>query len=90
MFDLNPIDVLKERELTTLPPHFSKIKITDEEYFSGELRQWIKSKLKGRFCIVRHPYVDSDNKLLSTTFLAFEDEKELVYFTLACPFLRRN
>lgn len=90
MIDLNPIDMLKERELTFLPPHFAKIRLTDEEYFSGEIRQWVKSKLKGRFGIVRGPDVDSDGKLQSSTFLAFEDEKELVYFTLACPFLRRN
>ena len=90
MFDLNPIDVLKERELTTLPPHFSKIKITEEEFFGGEIYHWVKSKLKGRFSIARCPEIDSNGKLQSSTFIAFEDHKELTYFMLACPYLRRN
>ena len=33
---------------------------------------------------------DKDGNLKSTTFMAFEDQKELTYFMLACPHLRRN
>ncbi len=90
MFNLNPLSILKERELRTLPPHFAKIKINDGEMFDGKIRQWIKEKLKGRFCVVRTPSVDQNGNLKSATFAAFEDQKELTYFMLACPFLRRN
>jgi hypothetical protein len=89
MFDLNPIDVLKQRKLKTLPPHFSRIKISDSEIFEG-IEEWVKTKLKGRYCLVRHPAIDKDGNLKSHTFLGFEDQKELTYFMLACTNLRRN
>jgi hypothetical protein len=90
MFDLNPIDVLKQREVSSLPPHFSKIKISDSEFFEGDISTWIKTKLKGRYCIIRSPAIDKDEKLKSATFVAFEEQKELTYFMLACPYLRRT
>ncbi len=90
MFDLNPIDVLKQRKINTLPPHFSKIKILDTEFFDGKIDQWIKTKLKGRYCIVKSPSIDQNGVLKSSTFAGFEDQKELTFFMLACPYLRRN
>jgi hypothetical protein len=89
MFDLNPIDVLKQRKLKTLPPHFSKIKISESEVFEG-IEEWVQTKLKGRYCLVRYPAIESSGNLKSNTFLGFEDQKELTYFMLACTNLRRN
>lgn len=90
MFDLNPIDVLKQREMATLPPHFAKTKIADHDFYDTQIRNWVSVKLKGRFCIAKMPAIDSSGNLKSTTFVAFEDQKELTYFMLACPYLRRN
>jgi hypothetical protein len=90
MFDLNPLDVLKQRRVDSLPPHFSKIRILDNELFEGKINDWIRNKLKGRYCIVKAPSVDQTGALRSITFAAFEDQKELTYFMLACPHLRRN
>ena len=89
MFDLNPIDILKQRKLSFIPPHFSKIKITEGELFEG-LEEWVKVKLKGRYCLVKQPTIDQSSTLKSTYFIGFEDQKELTYFMLACPHLRRN
>ena len=89
MFDLNPIDVLKQRKLKTLPPHFSKVKISESELFEG-VEEWVQTKLKGRYCLVRYPAIDQDGNLKSNTFLGLEDQKELTYFMLACSILRRN
>lgn len=89
MFDLNPLDVLKQRKLKTLPPHFSKIKITESEIFEG-VEEWIKTKLKGRYCLVRYPNIDNSGSLKTTAVVGFEDQKELTYFMLACTILRRN
>jgi hypothetical protein len=89
MFDLNPLDVLKQRKLKTLPPHFSKIKITESEIFEG-VEDWIKIKLKGRYCLVKYPNIDSSGSLKTTAVVGFEEQKELTYFMLACPILRRN
>ena len=89
MFDLNPLDVLKQRKLKTLPPHFSKIKVSESELFEG-VEEWIKTKLKGRYCLVRYPNIDNNGNLKTTSIVGFEDQKELTYFMLACSILRRN
>lgn len=89
MFDLNPIDILKQRKLKTLPPHFSKIRISEIDLFEG-VEDWIQNKLKGRYCIVKYPSIDSTGNLKSISFVGLEDQKELTYFMLACPHLRRN
>lgn len=89
MFDLNPLDVLKQRKLKTIPPHFSKMRISETEIFEG-VEDWVKIRLKGRYCIAKQPGIDSNGSLKSTFFVGFEDQKELTYFMLACPLLRRN
>jgi hypothetical protein len=90
MFNLNPIAILKQRRVSTLPPHFAKTKIGEMVLFDNELIDWVDARLKGRYCVVRSPAIDKDGKLKSATFVAFEDQKELTYFMLACPHLRRT
>jgi len=90
MFDLNPIEVLKQREVSTLPPHFSTTKIADTLFLDEDIKQWVRTKLKGRFCIIRHPAINGNGGVQSATILGFENQKELTYFMLACPYLRRN
>ena len=89
MFDLNPIDVLKQRKVSTVPVHFKKIKVSDAEIFEG-LEEWVNAKLKGRYCLARLPGIDKTGSLRSTYVLGLEDQKELTYLMLACPHLRRN
>jgi hypothetical protein len=91
MFDLNPLEVLNKRSLSYVPPHFAKMKIADNElHLSGNIESWVRNKLKGRYAISKHPSIDKDGHVKSATFVAFEDQKELTYFMLACPHLRRN
>jgi len=45
MFDLNPMDVLQQRKLKTVAPHFTELNISDSEIFEG-IEDWIKVKLK--------------------------------------------
>ena len=89
MFDLNPIDVLKQRKLTIALSHFKKIAITEIDLFNG-LENWINTKLHGRYYIAKQPGIDDKGNLRSTYFVGFEDQKELTYFILACPILRRT
>lgn len=88
MLELNPIDVLKKRQMNFLPTHFSKIKL-DRSMSDCEIENWIRNKLKGRYFIGNISDVGKDNKLKIFTAIAFEDQKELTYFMLACPFYRR-
>lgn len=80
-----PLDVLKKRELTTLPPHFSKIEMSAGKEI--EVREWIRNRLSGRFCIVRYPCVKLDSGK-TATYVAFENSHELTYFALACTIFR--
>jgi len=90
MMELNTLDVLNSREVKTLPPHFAKVRISNNESFDYKITDWIKSKLSGRFCIVSYPSLDSTNRFKTVTFAGFEQQKELTYFMLACPYLRRS
>ena len=91
MFDLNPLNILNQRKVSTLPPHFGKVKIADDVgIFDNELETWINTKLKNRFCIVKYPSTNNNGQLKLSTFVGFEDQKELTYFMLACPHFRRK
>jgi hypothetical protein len=90
MFDLNPLEVLHKRSLTHIPPHFVKTKVNTNELGFGSLEQWVRTRLKGRYAISQMPSIDNEGHLKTATFVAFEDQKELTYFMLACPHLRRN
>lgn len=90
MFDLNPLEVLHTRSMNHLPPHFAKTKLAQHEASGGSVESWIRTKLKGRYSIIQFPAIDKEGHVKSTTFVGFEDQKELTYFMLACPHLRRN
>jgi hypothetical protein len=89
MFDFNPMDVLQQRSLRTLAPHFSTFTITETELFNG-VEDWVKTKLKGRYYICSKPAVDHSGNLRSSCVIGFEDHQELTFFMLACPHLRRT
>ena len=91
MFDLNPLDVLHKRSLNYVPPHFTKFKLSEDTWNNySSIENWIRAKLKGRYSIVKTPAIGKEGQLKTATFVAFEDQKELTYFMLACPHLRRN
>jgi hypothetical protein len=90
---MNPytyLDLLNARQLNWNPVSFHTTKISIFESLNiDDLTNWIKEKLVGRFYINRTPVVASDNRLKSILVLGFEEEKELTYFMLACPYFRR-
>jgi hypothetical protein len=90
MFNLNPLTVLGARTLSWMPPHFAKVPVNITAWQGDEqIRNWIEQKLVGRYSIVNSPSTDSaTGKLKVFSFVGFEDEKELTYFMLACPFIR--
>jgi len=90
MLELNPLDVLNSRQLKTMPPHFSKTKIGNSDRTDQNVINWINARLTGRYCVVSYPSVNDENRFHTSTFVGFEEQKELTYFMLACPYLRRN
>lgn len=89
MLDINPIQLLRKREMSFLPAHFSTIKI-DRFILDENMEKWIKTRLKGRYCITQKPMISDDNKVKIFDIIGFEDQKELTFFMLACPFFRRT
>jgi len=90
MLKLNALDILNHRQIDSAAPHFAKIKLADVDLFGSDVETWIRSKLVGRFYIKRQPGISQDGKLKTATYVGFEDHKELTYFMLACPHIRRN
>ena len=92
MLNLNPLDILGQREVSTLPPHFAKMQLEGWDFLMDEnnIKQWIFHRLRGRFCIIKMPGYDSNDKLRSCTVVGFEDHKELTFFMLGCTYIRRN
>ena len=90
MFDLNALDILNCRKMATEVSHFSKINIGKPDWGGGQIENWIIGNLKGRYYLLDQPYVSEDGKLKTSRFAGFEDQKEITYFILACPHLRRN
>jgi len=88
MLELNPLEVLNVRQVKSMPKHFAKIEVGRDYDF--KIVDWIRSKLTGRYSIAKLPSVNSNNNFKTTNFVGFENEKELTYFMLACPYLRRN
>ena len=91
MIELNPLNILGKREVKTMPPHFSKLRIEYREYLheDDQIHNWVSSKLKGRFSIKKMPTIGNDGRMRSEFYIGFEDQKELTYFILACPYIRR-
>lgn len=90
MYDLNILDVLGQRKVRISPPHFQKIDLGDASYFIAEIETWVRTRLKGRYFLKKMPCLSSDGKLKPSACLGFEDHKELTYFMLANPHLRRK
>lgn len=90
MFNLNEFDILDCRKVKNEVPHFSKILISNTEWLDEKIEDWIMTNLKGRFYLLSQPYINDDGKLKTAKFAGFEDHKEITYFILACPYLRRN
>lgn len=86
--EINPLNILKKRKLSYFPVHFVKAKIFDQGFIENSVVDWVDSKLTGRYAILNFPSL-SEGKISLATYIAFEEQKELTYFMLACPFLRR-
>lgn len=86
-YELNVLDVLNEREIKFKAPHFVTTVI--DTVYEEKIKQWVEKTLKGRFFILKSPTINDLEKLKTNLMLGFENEQELTYFILACPYHRR-
>lgn len=87
----NPLNYFDLRRVEFTCPHF---KYTTIEKYSPQLVRsfdnWIKHNLNNRYYIGQGIGLDHTNTITYTTRIGFESEKELSFFTIACPHLQQR
>lgn len=82
----NPLNYFDLRRVNFLSPHFRSTSI--DKYSPNLIKSldtWIKNNLTGRYYIGQGIALDHNNNIVYTTKIGFETEKELSFFTIACP-----
>lgn len=78
-----------DRNLKQLPVHFFIVDIPVAK--KDNVKTWILEKLKGRFYLGHTTWISKNTSKLRYKMIAgFEDQQELTYFILACPYIKRN
>jgi hypothetical protein len=84
----NPLNYFNLRRVDYACPHF---KYTTIDKYSPTLLKsldtWIRHNLNNRYYIGQSIALDNTNTIVYTTIIGFESEKELSFFTIACPVL---
>ena len=84
----NPLNYFGLRRVEFAAPHF---KYTTIDRYNPtivkNLDNWIKRNLNNRYYIGQSIALDNTNTIVYTTKIGFESEKELSFFTIACPHL---
>ena len=87
----NPLNYFGLRRVEFAAPHFKYTTI--EKYsplISRQIDNWIKHNLNNRYYIGQGITLDHTNTIIYTTRIGFESEKELSFFTIACPHLQQR
>ncbi len=84
----NPLNYFKMRQASFASPHFKYIILGKySTNYLDSLNTWIYENLNGRYYIGQSLSLDSTNTIIYTTKVGFESEKELSFFTIACPYI---
>jgi hypothetical protein len=82
----NPLNYFNMRRVGFACPHFKYFTINR---FNPELIRsidgWILKNLNNRYYIDKGISLDSSNSIVYNITIGFESEKELSFFTIACP-----
>jgi len=87
----NPLNYFNLRRVEFACPHFKYT--TLDRYNPSMLKSidsWIKHNLNNRYYIGQGIALDNTNTIVYNTVIGFESEKELSFFTIACPFLSQR
>lgn len=84
----NPLNYFNLRRVEFACPHFKYITIDKfSPVLIRNLNTWIRNNLNNRYYIGQDISLDNNNSFVYTTRIGFESEKELSFFTIACPHL---
>jgi hypothetical protein len=85
----NPLDYYNLRRVEFACPHF---KYTSLDKYTPTLVKsvdsWIRKNLNNRYYVGQGITLDNTNTIVYNTRIGFESEKELSFFTIACPHLQ--
>ena len=85
----NALNYFGLRRVEFAAPHF---KYTSIDKYNPTLIKnvdtWIRQNLNNRYYIGQGITLDNTNAIVYNTQIGFESEKELSFFTIACPFLQ--
>jgi hypothetical protein len=85
----NPLNYFELRRVEFACPHFKYSII--EKYNPTLIKNidgWIRKTLNSRYYVGQGLTLDNTNTIVYTTMIGFESEKELSFFTIACPYLQ--
>lgn len=85
----NPLNYFDLRRVEFACPHFKYTSI--DKYSPNTIKSidsWIKKNLNSRYYVGQGIALDNTNTIVYNTRIGFESEKELSFFTIACPFLQ--
>lgn len=84
----NPLDYFKMRRVDYACPHFEYFTINKSRTDLLEfINEWIIKNLNSRYYIGKGISLDSSNAITYNITIGFESEKELSFFTIACPYI---
>lgn len=82
----NPLNFFELRRVEFVCPHFKYMTINN--YHPVQVRsidQWIRTNLNNRYYLGKGIALDSQNTIVYNLKIGFESEKEISFFTIACP-----
>jgi hypothetical protein len=85
----NPLNYFGLRRVEVACPHFKYTSI--EKYNPTIVKSidgWIQKNLNNRYYVGQDIAIDHTNTIVYVTRIGFESEKELSFFTIACPHLQ--
>ena len=69
-------------------PHFAYFTINKSRTdLLDSINSWIMKNLNNRYYVGKGISLDSNNAIIYNITIGFESEKELSFFTIACPYL---
>ena len=84
----NPLNYFNLRRIEFACPHFKYTTISKfNPSLAKSLDSWIRQNLNNRYYIGQGLELDNTNTIVYNTTIGFESEKELSFFTIACPYL---
>ena len=84
----NPLNYFDLRRVYYAPPHFKYFTVNKyNPSMVRQLNEWIINNLNNRYYIGQGIMLDNSNTIVYNTRIGFENEKEITFFIIACPYI---